>query len=129
MRTTGNTITINTFIGGHFEDAPVMVNGKATKRTKRVYVEEYGDVELTGIEVEGHEVFVEKSNYDENGYYCYRADGTRLTCMCRFGRYGQADHKEIVMYNSKHDALYTPSRGYEGATWKGFGATIKRINW
>ena len=129
MKTTGNTITANIFTGLHRENVPVMVKGKATKRTKEVFVSEYNDVVLTGIEVDGHEVFVNLNDEDKNDLVCYKADGKHLTAMCQFGRTGTSDHEEVVLYSMKHNNLFVRSTGYDGATWRGYGCRIKRFNW
>lgn len=61
MNKTGNKIVVNLFVGGEFQDVPVMRNGKLTKRTKRQYVSIYEDRELIGIEVQGHEIFIDEN--------------------------------------------------------------------
>lgn len=38
MEKTNNSIIVKEFVGSHYEDVPVMRNGKATKRTKQVLV-------------------------------------------------------------------------------------------
>jgi hypothetical protein len=67
MKRTGNTIVAKLFVGDKFQDVPIMRNGKPTKRTKREYVSEYADVELTGIEVQGHEIFINENEKHYNG--------------------------------------------------------------
>jgi hypothetical protein len=129
MKTTGNTMVTNIFTGLHYEDVPVMVKGKATKRTKRVIVYEYNDVVLTGIEVEGHEVFINLNDEEGDDAVCYKADGKKLTAMCKFGWSGTADHEEVVFYSKKQNNLFVHSKGYDGATWRGYGCRIKRFNW
>lgn len=74
MNKTGNKIVVNLFVGGEFQDVPVMRNGKPTKRTKRQYVSIYEDRELIGIEVQGHEIFIdENEKHYREGDTSYRA--------------------------------------------------------
>lgn len=132
MEKTNNSIIVNEFVGGHFENVPVMRNGKPTKRTKKVYVDEYADLTATGYLYQGHEIFLlDKDAEDEtmNFIRTYRADGTRLTCMCQFGKYGQTDHESTCDYYKKLKAISCHSDGYQGATGRGWHAYIKRINW
>lgn len=132
MEKTNNSIIVNVFVDSHYEDVPVMRNGKATKRTKQVWVAEYADLNATGYLYEGHEIFLlDKDAEDEtmNFIRTYRADGTRLTCMCQYGRYGQADHEDTCDYYKKSKVISCHSDGYQGATGRGWHSYIKRINW
>ena len=132
MEKTNNSIIVNEFVGFHYEDVPVMRNGNATKRTKRVIVDDYAELNATGYLYNGHEIFLlDKDAEDEemNFIRTYRADGTRLTCMCQYGRYGQADHEDTCDYHKKSKVISTHSSGYQGSTGRGWGASIKRINW
>lgn len=137
MEKTNNTITIkNVFVGGHFTNVPVMRNGKATKRTKRVWVSEYADLQATGYVINGHIVYLLDKDMEEgatdymrNDVRAYREDGTRLTAMCKYGRYGQTDHEETVFWHKESKVLFCHTDGYNGPCGKGWGASIKRFNW
>ena len=133
MKRTGNTIVAKLFIGGVIQDVPIMRNGKPTKRTKRKYVAEYADVELTGIEVQGHEIFINENETHYNGdnthFSAYDSKGERITVICQFGKSGKADHTVAAYYNVKTDKIVCFSSGFQGATGYGWGAYIKRINW
>lgn len=129
---TGNIITINEFVGCHRESVPVMRNGKPTKKMKDVIVDTYEDMTATGYLYDGHEIFLNDKDADKesmNFIRTYRADGERLTCMAKFGRYGQADHEVTCDFFKKEKELGCHSNGWQGATWKGAGACIKKINW
>lgn len=133
MKRTGNTIVAKLFVGGEFQDVPIMSNGKPTKRTKREYVAKYADVELTGIEVQGHEIFINENEKHYNGdntkFSAYNDKGERITAICKFGKSGKADHTEVAHYNVKIDQIVCLSSGFQGATGYGWGAYIKKINW
>ena len=133
MKRTGNTIVAKLFVGGKIQDVPIMRNGKPTKRTKREYVAEYADVELTGIEVQGHEIFINECEKHYNGdntkFSVYNDKGEGITIICKFGKSGKADHKEAAYYDVKTDQIVCLSRGFQGATGYGWGAYIKKINW
>jgi hypothetical protein len=133
MKRTGNTIVAKLFVGSKFQDVPIMRNGKPTKRTKREYVSEYADVELTGIEVQGHEIFINENEKHYNGdntkFSAYNGEGERITVICKFGKSGKADHTEVAHYNVKIDQIVCLSSGFQGATGHGWGAYIKKINW
>lgn len=130
---TDNTIIIRgEFAGSTREMQPVMRNGKPTKKMKTVYVNKYEDMIASGYMFEGHEVFLnDKDMADDDMTYArvYKADGTRLTCCCKYGRYGTADHEQIMRYSKKQNDLITDDYGYCGATWRGHGARINKINW
>ena len=132
MEKTGNTIVVKEYAGYRTEMQPVMRNGKPTKRMKEVVVRIFEDMIATGYMLEGHEVFILDNDMNDEGYdtaRTYRADGTRLTCMCQFGHYGQADHEVGYFFDKKQHKLAYRSSGYNGATWRGYGATLKRVNW
>ena len=132
MEKTNNTIVVNEFAGFRREMQPVMRNGKPTKRMKEVSVRVYEDMTATGYMLEGHEVFIlDKDMEDPEHTYArtYKANGERLTCMCQFGHYGQADHEVAYLYIKATQRLGFFSNGYNGATWRGYGATLKRVNW
>lgn len=115
MKRTGNTIVAKLFVCGEFQDVPIIRNGKPTKRTKRKYVAEYADVELTGIEVQGHEIFInenEKRYNDDNKFSDYNDKGERIAVICKFGKSGKADHKEVAHYNVKTDQIVCLSSGF-----------------
>lgn len=133
MKKTGNKIVVNVFVKGELQDVPVMRNGKPTKRTKRQWVPIYEDRELTGIEVQGHEIFIDEkeSHYNEsnNSYCAYNSKGERITAICQYGRTGKAPHKEAAYYDMKKDQIVCFATGYQGATGHGWGAYVKQINW
>lgn len=132
MEKTNNTIVVNEFAGGKTEMQPVMRNGKPTKRMKPVYVPRYEEMTATGYMIQGHEVYINDKDMNDaemTWARVYRADGTRLTCMCQFGHYGQADHETSCNFSKKNQQLITHASGYNGATFRGAGASIKRINW
>ena len=111
---------------------PVMRNGKPTKKMKEVYVRDFEDMVANGYMVEGHEVYMtDKDLQDATWDYVpvYKADGSRLTCVCQFGHYGTADHEVAYLYNKKTGKFACLSKGYNGATFRGYGASIKRVNW
>lgn len=137
MEKTNNKILVKV-LDWERKSVPVMRNGKPTKRTKETIV--YFDVELpaTGYMIEGHELFIidkdleEKTSPNYKGWLMvclYKADGTKLTCNCLYGRYGKANHEQVVLWNTERNCLYTDSRGWDGATWKGSGARMRKINW
>ena len=136
MKATGKKITIKTS-EYKFVDVPVMRNGKPTSRTKREL--ESFDVEKTAssYEIEGHEVYIidEKLERIMNGpeglgyVYLYKKDGKAVVATCKFGRYGQTNHRVTVLYFPKQGRLGLASNGYNGATGKGWGATVKNIEW
>lgn len=133
MNKTGNKIVVNLFVGGEFQDVPVMRNGKPTKRTKRQYVSIYEDRELIGIEVQGHEIFIDENekHYREGdtSYQAYNDKGERITVICNYGRTGKAPHEEAAYYDMKKNQIVCFATGYQGATGHGWGAYIKKINW
>lgn len=132
MKRTGNKIVANLFVGGKLQEVPVMRNGKPTKRMKKEWVSEYSDVELTGIEVEGHEVFInenEKHYNDDTKFAAYNSSGERITVICNYGRTGKAPHEEVAYYDMKKNQIVCFATGYQGATGHGWGAYIKKINW
>lgn len=138
MKRTGNKIVVNLCVDGEFQDVPVMRKGKPTKRTKRQWVPIYEDRELTGIEVQGHEIFIDEKKLDNEKYancwmgnntVAYKADGSILKCNCKFGCYGKADHKEVVYYNKKRNCFTVSTNGYSGPCGVGAGAYIKNIIW
>lgn len=133
MEKTNNTITIcNVFAGIRYEMQPVMRNGKPTKKMKEVRVCDYEDMTATGYMIDGHEVFIldrDMTNPETTWARVYKANGERLTCMCQFGRYGQADHEEPYNWSKEQNRLVVFTQGYQGATGRGWGAMIKRVNW
>ena len=132
MEKTGNSIILkNHFVGLHREMQPVMRNGKPTKRMKEVIVHEYADVIAWGYIIDGHEVFIKEGDLEREHWTCfvYRQDGTMLDCVCQFGAYGTADHISPMQFNKLKKRLECYSDGYNGATGRGWGATIKRVNW
>ena len=137
MEKTNNKISVKT-LKLDWVEVPVMRNGKPTKRTKTFLKDSYVETPASGYIIEGHEVFItdedianaENPKYDRNTIVgLYRKDGSRLTCECKYGRYGTADHRQVLSYDMKNKRVYTSPYGWNGATWKGAGATIKRINW
>ena len=136
MKTTGKQIIIkNVLIGGHFENVPVMRNGKPTKRTKRTYIEDRQDAVADSYLIEDHEVYIIRQDLEQayksdyKNICLYREDGTRISAECLFGSYGQSIHTKIVMYNVSTDKIEVDSCGYNGPCGKGSRAYIKRINW
>lgn len=140
METTGKQITI-TREEYRYTIEPVMRNGKPTKRTKEVV--RYVPVEHTASSylIDGHEVYIidndlataKQATSDDLPYRrlvgLYRADGTHVTCDCKYGRYGQANHVQGLTYDVLRQQLHTETSGYQGATGRGWGASVKRINW
>lgn len=132
MEKTGNSIILkNHFVGSHYEMQPVMRNGKPTKRMKEVRVMDYADVVAYGYIIDGHEVFItDKSMNDPYSFATvYKANGEALTCTCQFGCYGTADHIELYELNKTTGKLVCTSTGMGGATGRGWGAMIKKVNW
>lgn len=132
MEKTGNSIVVNRFSHFVYEMQPVMRNGKPTKRTKEVRINVNVDATAFGCIIDGHEVFIDELDCNDDTMTwarVYRADGTRLTCVCKFGRTGQADHESTYNFDKKSQSLVTFASGYNGATFHGAGATIKRVNW
>jgi hypothetical protein len=132
MEKTGNSIILkNHFVGLHREMQPVMRNGKPTKRMKEVIVHDYADVVAYGYIIDGHEVFItdKDMNNSRNFAYVYKANGEPLTCTCQFGCYGTADHIEPYELNKATGKLVCTSTGMGGATGRGWGAMIKKVNW
>lgn len=134
METTGKQITI-TRDEYRYTIEPVMRNGKPTKRTKEVV--RYVPVEHTASSylIDGHEVYIidedlaraKQASADDLPYRrlvgLYRADGTHVTCDCKYGQYVQG-----LTYDVPRQQLRTDTSGYRGATGRGWGASIKRIN-
>ena len=119
-------------------NVPVMRNGKPTKRMKKGWKETKHKSIAVGILVENKEVFIceddlKKADKAECWYnakaVCYKADGSVLKCNCQFGRYGKADHVEVVYYNIKRNCFTVSTNGYDGACGVGAGAYIKEILW
>lgn len=130
METTGNTITVNVFIGGEMKDVPVMRNGKPTKRMKRQYVANYEDRVLTGIMVQGHEIFIDEREASfQNIYMAFKGDGERLMVACKYGNYGSQLHMAAGFYDAKSNMITVMDRGWDGPMGKGRGARIVKINW
>lgn len=132
MEKTGNSIILkNHFVGLHREMQPVMRNGKPTKRMKEVVVRDYADVTAWGYVIDGHEVFIPDANMNAPFTYSpvYKANGDILTCVCKFGQSGTADHIEPYVLNKQIGKLVCTSTGMGGATGKGWGAIVKKINW
>lgn len=142
---TGKKILVkNVYIGGSYEDVPVMRNGKPTKRIVRKYVSKFGDEEASGYIIEGKEAFIldfelekikkilegkeEKAHFDPE-VVLYKENGERLTCECKFGPYGQKNHTEVVWYNVKFGNIFVLTHGYQGPTGKGWGSRICKVNW
>lgn len=132
MEKSGNSIVLkNHYIGFHREMHPVMRNGKPTKRMKEVLVDDFADVTAWGYIIDGHEVFVTDRALQSVSRYAlvYKANGEVLTCICQFGNYGTADHEEPYQLEKATGKLVCTSNGMGGATGRGWGAMIKRINW
>lgn len=134
MKKTGNKIVVNVFVKGEFQDVPVMRNGKPTKRTKRQWVPIYEDRELTDIEVQGHEIFIdEKENHEsirfKGIYMAFKADGERLTVECKYGSQGTKLHQSCGFYSEKYNNIISRDNGWDGPLGKGSGARIVKINW
>lgn len=118
------------------EIVPVMRNGKPTKRTKEVVVVKKSDAIADSYMIEGHEVYMIRENVEkakkENHYHCvtlFKEDSSAIYADCQFGRTGTAIHRVIVKYNVVSNKVGVYSNGYDGATGKGHGCYIKRINW
>jgi len=140
METTGKQITVTTQ-DYRYTIEPVMRNGKPTKRTKEVV--RYIPVEHTASSyiIDGHEVYIidedlaraKQATADDLIYSrlvgLYRADGSHVTCDCKYGRYGQANHVQGVTYDVLRKELHISTSGWQGATGRGWGAYVKRINW
>lgn len=132
MEKSGNSIILkNHLVGFHREMQPVMRNGKPTKRMKEVLVNDYADVVAWGYIIDGHEVFITDEEMEScwDDALVYKANGELLTCMCQFGYSGTADHEEPYKLNKKTGKFFCSSSGMGGATGRGWGAMIKRINW
>lgn len=113
-------------------EVPVLRNGKETKRTKRVWREFPISVEMIPISIEGHVVYYRKDQFENPRYSflsLYREDGSLLTCICKYGRTGQACHIESYQLNKETMKPVVLSNGYNGSTGKGWGATLIQINW
>lgn len=132
MEKTGNSIVLKDhYVGLHREMQPIMRNGKPTKRMKEVLVREFADVTAWGYIIDGHEVFITDAAMESEWNYAsvYKANGESLTCICKFGQYGTADHIEPYQLNKATGELVCTSGGMGGATGRGWGAYIKKINW
>lgn len=135
MKTTGNTITVNVFIGGEMKDVPVMRNGKPTKRMKREWVANYEERTLTGIMVQGHEIFIDENqatserSVRDKVYMAFKGDGERLMVACKYGNYGSQLHMAAGFYDAKSNMITVMDRGWDGPVGKGRGARIVKINW
>lgn len=113
-------------------EVPVLRNGKETKRTKKVWREFPISVEMIPISIEGHVVYYRKDQFENPRYSflsLYREDGSLLTCICKYGRTGQACHIESYQLNKETMKPVVLSNGYNGSTGKGWGATLIQINW
>lgn len=142
ITSTGNSIVIpNCYITGETVEEPVLRNGKPTKRTKKVWKSISRDEIADGYTVEGHEVFIPRAHFDmamqkisnlsvyDYSVVPYTASGQRLMACCKFGKYGQKDHMEPVWLNLKTGTLFVSSRGYQGATGRGWGCSMGHILW
>ena len=137
MEKTNNKITVKTW-KSEYKEVPVMRNGKPTKKTKRTLV--YTDIYLpaSGYMIQGHELFIidrdlenaATAQYWFDKVVClYRADGSKLTCNCKYGRYGTANHEQVLLWDTENKCLYTDTHGWDGAAGKGWGARMSSINW
>lgn len=118
------------------EIVPVLRNGKPTKRTKEVTITKYSDALADSYMVDGHEVYMIREDVEkakkENHYPCvtlFKEDSSAIFADCQFGRTGTAIHMVVVNYNVVSNKVGVYSNGYDGATGKGHGCCIKRINW
>ena len=136
MKSTGNQIIISVY-DGHSEIVPIMRNGKPTKRTKEIWVDGTKEVTASGYIVEGHEVFISDEEMNDvlegRAYsdlvFLRKRNGEAVIAILKFGRTGMADHREAVEFNPKTEQMHIRSTGYNGATGRGWGATVKRIEW
>lgn len=140
METTGKKIMVKSYDVIH-EIVPVMRNGKPTKRTKEVVVTREKEVPASSYIIDGHEVYIiderlaeaQTATKDDLFYKAlvglYRADGTHVTCICKYGRTGQANHVQGVTYDVVRKQLHVDNSGWQGATGRGWGACVKRIDW
>lgn len=133
---TGNTIVVNVFVGSEIKEVPVTRNGKPTKRVKKEWVANYEERTLTGILVQGqHEIFIDENettsnrNVRDKVYMAFKANGERLTVDCKYGNYGSKLHQSMAFYSLKYNDIVTMDYGWDGATGKGHGARIVKINW
>lgn len=136
MKATGKQIIVkNVLIGGHFENIPVMRNGKPTKRTKETYIEDRQDVVADSYLIEDREVYIIRQDLerayksDYKNVCLYRENGTRISARCLFGSYGQSMHTKAVRYNVSTGQIGVDPCGYNGPCGKGSRAYIKQINW
>lgn len=121
---------VNVFIGGEMKDVPVMRNGKPTKRMKREWVANYEERTLTGIMVQGHEIFIdEREISSQNIYMAFKSNGERLMVACKYGNYGSQLHVAAGFYDAKSNMITVMDRGWDGPMGKGRGARIVKINW
>lgn len=131
MRTTGNSIISKVFVGVCRKSVPVMRNGKPTKRTKEVWEENWEERTLTGIEVEGHEVFIDENEKSsrEDCFVMYNNNGEKITAEVRIGRTGTKNHSVVAFYNKKTNQVIHFHNGYDGATGRGWGTYLVKVNW
>lgn len=118
---------------------PVIVNGKATKRTKKVYEMKAVDVIYAAVEVviEGHVCYIRKDIAERSTFSCeadalakvYRADGSNVTAKATIGRTGEKLHSLNILYNVDNKTICVPEIGYSGATGRGWNTYIKAIEW
>ena len=106
-------------------DVPVMRNGKPTKRTKRIYEWVNKEVEMDCIEYQGHKIYYDPTRDNTTAY---KENGEILTGDFLFGIYGKVIRPHCLCVNKKRQLSWNVN-GYEGATGKGWGARLIKINW
>lgn len=117
------------FLQQYLLELPVMRNGKPTKRMRKEWAVRLLEVEVHSVLIEGRQCWVRKDGIWSDYSAVYRNDGTAVTCNCQFGPYGQKAHVEALYYYHSSHSWGIKSSGYNGATGRGWGASIRSYNW
>ena len=117
------------FLQHYLLEVPVMRNGKATKRMKKEWAVRLIEVDVHSVLIEGRQCWVRRDGIWSDYSMVYRHDGTAVTCDCQFGAYGTKAHREALYYYHDRRAWGVSTTGYNGATGRGWGASIRTINW
>lgn len=117
------------FLQHYLLELPVMRNGKPTKRMKKEWAVRLLEVEVHSVLIEGRQYWVRKDGIWSDYSNVYRNDGTAVTCNCQFGAYGQKAHVEALYYYHSSHSWGIKSSGFNGATGRGWGASIRSYNW
>ena len=104
-------------------------NGKATKRSKSIWVWRLQSESVRLVDVDGHECWVRVSQDGTNYQMLYRADGTALIANVVYGYSGEKLRRAVLYWDSVHCTPHVRDEGYSGPTGRGWGCRIVNIEW